>query len=86
MAPLVLASINSSRGMGASNSRSKERFFFSKVTVTASIEVVPNKMEMATTPGSSVIMLSSPLPDLMKNIPVHARGKISPQLIFGGFR
>src|SRR6056297_201840 len=36
MAPLVLASIRTSRGIGASRSRSKERCFFSKVTVTAS--------------------------------------------------
>jgi hypothetical protein len=43
-------------------------------------------MDKATTPGRTVAMLSSPLPDLMKNIPVHAKGKIRPQLTLGGFR
>ncbi|MFP4109249.1 MAG: hypothetical protein ACLFT1_09255 [Desulfonatronovibrio sp.] len=42
-------------------------------------------MDMATTPGSRDSTFSRPLPDLMKNMPVQARGKISPQLIFGGF-
>ncbi len=86
MAPPVLASISSSSGTGASSSRSKERFFFSKVTVTASREVVPNRMDRATTPGSIEATLSSPLPDLMKNMPVQASGKMKPQLKFGGFR
>jgi len=86
IAPLVLASISSSNGIGASSSRSKERFFFSKVTVTASMEVVPKRMETATTPGSKVWMLSRPLPDRMKNMPVQARGKRIPQLTFGGLR
>jgi hypothetical protein len=48
--------------------------------------VVPNRIETATTPGSSVGMLSAPLPDRMKNIPVQASGKIRPQLMLGGFR
>jgi hypothetical protein len=56
------------------------------VTVTASIEVVPNRTEIATTPGRRVRTLSNPLPDFMKNIPVQARGKIKPQLMLGGFR
>ena len=86
MAPLVLASINNSRGMGASSNRSKVRFFFSKVTVTASMEVVPNRMETATTPGSRIAMSSGPRPDLTKNMPVHAKGKRMPQLMLGGFR
>ena len=86
MAPPVLASIRSSKEMGAKRSRSKERFFFSKVTVTASSDVVPNRMETATTPGSKVEMLPRPLPDRMKNIPVQARGKMSPQLMLGGLR
>jgi len=50
------------------------------------MDVVPNRMEMATTPGNRVNMAAGPLPDLMKNIPVHASGKINPQLMFGGFR
>jgi hypothetical protein len=54
--------------------------------VTASMEVVPKSTEIVATPGSSVKILSSPLPDLIKNIPVHASGKIMPQLMFGGLR
>jgi len=72
--------------MGARSKRSKDRPFFSNVIVTDSRLVVPNKTDMATTPGSNPIMLSSPCPDLMKNMPVHARGKIMPQLILGGLR
>lgn len=86
IAPVVLASISISRGMGARSSRSKERFFFSKVTVTESREVLPNRMDKAITPGSIAERLSSPLPDLIKNIPVQASGKIKPELTFGGFR
>lgn len=86
IAPAVLANIRSPTGIGASSKRSKERPFFSNVTVTASKEVVPNRMEIAITPGSSERTLSSPRPDLMKNIPVHAIGKINPQLTFGGLR
>jgi len=86
IAPEVLASIRSSREMGASSNRSNERLRFSKVMVTASIEVVPKRMEIVITPGSSVRTLSSPLPDLIKNMPVHASGKIIPQLILGGLR
>ena len=85
-APPVLASINSSRGMGASSSRSKDRPFFSNVTVTANILVVPNSTDTAIRPGSSVGTLSAPSPDLIKNMPVQASGKIRPQLIFGGLR
>ena len=72
--------------MGAKRSLSKERFFFSKVMVTASMEVVPKSMEIATTPGRMVDTVPRPVPDLMKNIPVHARGKMIPQLMLGGFR
>jgi hypothetical protein len=74
------------REIGARRRRSKDRFFFSNVTVTESMEVVPKRIEMATRPGRREGMLSSPLPDLMKNIPVHARGKMIPQLTLGGFR
>jgi len=86
IAPLVLANIRSSSEMGESSSLSKERFFFSKVTVTASMEVVPNRMEIAITPGSIAGMLSEPLPDLIKNIDVQATGNINPQLMLGGLR
>ena len=72
--------------MGAVSSLSKERLRFSKVMVTASIEVVPKRTEMVMTPGSSDGTLSTPLPDLRKNMPVHAKGKIIPQLMLGGLR
>ena len=52
IAPEVFASIKSSSEIGDSKSLSKERFFFSKVIVTASIEVVPNRTDTDTTPGS----------------------------------
>ena len=86
IAPDVLDSIRSSRDMGARISLSKERLRFSKVMVTASIEVVPKRMEIVITPGRSAKTLSRPLPDLMKNIPVQANGKMIPQLTLGGFR
>jgi len=54
--------------------------------VFASMDVVPSSTETATTPGRSVGMLSRPLPDRTKDIPVHASGKMIPQLTFGGFR
>jgi hypothetical protein len=50
------------------------------------MDVVPKRMERATTPGRRVIISSNPLPDLKKNIDVHAKGKIIPQLILGGFK
>jgi hypothetical protein len=71
--------------MGASSKRSKSVSFL-EVTVTDNREVVPNKTEMAITPGSRVSMLSRPLPDRIKNIPVQAIGKINPQLMLGGLR
>ena len=86
IAPEVLASIRSSRDMGDSSNLSKERLRFSNVMVTASIEVVPKRMEIVITPGKSARTLSSPLPDLMKNMPVQASGKIIPQLMLGGLR
>jgi hypothetical protein len=97
MAPEVFASIRNSRGTGASRRRSNERPFFSKVTVTASMDVVPKRTDSAMTPGSRAGMLSNPgrvvngpptpgRPERMKNIPVQASGKTIPQLMFGGFR
>jgi hypothetical protein len=86
IAPDVLASMRSSSEIGASRSLSKERPLLSKVIVTASIEVVPNSIEIVMTPGRRVKTLSKPLPDLIKNIPVHARGNIIPQLMLGGLR
>jgi len=86
IAPEVLASIRSSRDIGARSNLSNDRLRFSNVMVTASIEVVPKSMEIVITPGNRVRMLSIPLPDLMKNMPVHASGKIIPQLMLGGLR
>ena len=86
IAPEVLAIISNSNEIGARSNLSNERLLLSNVIVTASIEVVPNRTEMVITPGSSVSTLSSPLPDLMKNIPVQASGKIIPQLMLGGLR
>jgi len=86
MAPDVFASINNSNGIGESSSRSNDRPFFSKVTVTASSDVVPNRTEMPTMPGSRVERLSMPRPDLMKNMPAQASGNMSPQLTLGGLR
>ena len=86
IAPEVLASIKSSRDMGARSSLSNDRLRFSNVMVTASIEVVPNRIEMVITPGKSASTLSSPLPDLIKNMPVQAKGKIIPQEMLGGLR
>jgi hypothetical protein len=86
IAPVVLASISNSNDIGARSNLSNDRLRLSKVMVTESIEVVPKRMEIVTTPGRTDKMLSQPLPDLMKNMPVHARGKIIPQLILGGLR
>ena len=85
MVPVVLASIKRFRLMGASNNRSKERFFLSKVIVTASIEVVPNKTDKAMTPGRIPLMSTAP-PERIKNMSVHETGKIIPQLMLGGFK
>ena len=86
IAPEVLASISNSREIGARSSLSNDRFRLSKVRVTDSKEVVPNSIEIVTTPGKSSNTLSRPSPDLIKNIPVQASGKIIPQLILGGLR
>ena len=86
IAPAVLANMSNSRDMGERSSLSKDRFRLSKVRVTDSKEVVPNSIEMVITPGKSSNTLSTPSPDLMKNIPVQASGKIIPQLTFGGLR
>jgi hypothetical protein len=58
----------------------------SKVIVTASIEVVPNRIDTATSPRSSGSTASTPAPERIRNIPVQASGKIRPQLTFGGLR
>jgi hypothetical protein len=86
IAPDVLANISVSKEMGARSSLSNDRFLLSKVRVTDSSEVVPNSMEIVTTPGRRSSTLSIPILDLIKNIPVQANGKIIPQLTFGGLR
>jgi hypothetical protein len=85
MAPLVFASIRKFRSRGANRSLSKERLLLSKVMVTASIEVVPKRMDRLITPGRSSRTFTA-VCDFKKNISVQATGKTNPQLIFGGFR
>jgi len=86
IAPEVLANIRSSSDIGARSNLSNDRLRFSNVMVTASIEVVPKRMEIVITPGRNARTLSNPLPDLMKNMPVQASGKIMPQEMLGGLR
>jgi hypothetical protein len=84
-APPVLANIKVFKEMGASKRRSKEACFFSKVMVTASMEVVPKSIDRETSPGRKSGISTEP-PDLRKNIRVQEKGNIIPQLILGGFR
>jgi hypothetical protein len=86
IAPEVLANIRSCSDIGARSNRSKERLRLSKVIVTDNKDVVPKRMEIAMTPGKRDRTLSNPLPDLMKNMPVQARGNIMPQETLGGLR
>ena len=86
IAPEVLANISVSKEIGARSNLSNDRFRLSKVRVTDSSEVVPNSMEIVTTPGNRFSTLSIPIPDLIKNIPVQASGKMIPQLTLGGLR
>jgi hypothetical protein len=53
--------------------------------VRGSMEVEPKRIEIQTTPGSRPRMFSKTCPDFMNNKAVHAKGKMSPQLTFGGF-
>ena len=85
MAPVVFDSISKFKLIGASKSLSKELFFLSKVIVTASIEVVPNNIDIDITPGSISLIPKSDC-DLIKNINVQATGNIMPQLMLGGFK
>lgn len=82
--PAILAKTSTFRLIGASSSRSNDLLLRSNVMVTASIEVVPNKTLIEIRPGSSSTMF--PLGLRMSCINVHERGKMMPQLIFGGFR
>jgi hypothetical protein len=53
--------------------------------VTESIDVVPKRTDMATIPGNTSI-ISNALFVLRNIISIQAKGKIIPQLIFGGFK
>jgi len=86
MAPEVFANIIRPSGMGESKILSKVLLFFSKVIVTESMDVVPKSMEMAIIPGNMDITSIILPPVLIKNMPAHAKGKMIPQLILGGFR
>ena len=86
IAPEVLANIRSSSEIGDNNNLSKERLRLSKVMVTDNMDVVPKRIEIVMTPGRRPRTLSSPLPDLIKNMPVQARGNMIPQEMFGGLR
>lgn len=85
MAPLVLANIKVFKSIGANKSRLKEACFFSKVIVTASIEVVPKRIDKDIKPGKKP-GISTGASVLKKNIKVQEIGKSSPQLILGGFK
>jgi len=84
-APLILENTSNSVLIGARSSLSNERALLSKVIVTASIEVVPKSIDIATIPANISSILKA-VPDLKKNISIHAKGKIIPHLIFGGFK
>jgi hypothetical protein len=85
IAPVIFAVISSSILIGANNNLSKERDFLSNVMVTESMEVVPNRMDIATIPLNTSSILNTVLV-LINIISIHANGKTIPQLIFGGFR
>ncbi|MPN42601.1 hypothetical protein SDC9_190158 [bioreactor metagenome] len=87
-APDILAATMVFRLIGASKRRSKERPFRSKVMVTASMDVVPNRTLIAISPGSiSLMSAMSTFPvERIICISVHESGKIMPQLMLGGFR
>jgi len=85
IALVIFAMIISSILIGASNNLSNARDFLSNVIVTASIEVVPKRILIATIPGKTSSILK-PFPVLINSISIHAKGKIIPQLMFGGFK
>jgi len=85
IAPVIFATISNSILSGANNSLSNERDFLSNVMVTDSIEVVPNRMDIATIPLKTSSIWNAVF--VFTNIiSIHANGKMMPQLIFGGFR
>ena len=85
-APESFATISRAKGKGATSNLSNARVLFSKVIVTASIELLPKSTAKETTPGRSSLISPKLRPALIKKRIVQARGKRSPQLRFGGFR
>lgn len=85
IAPSILAETNILILIGANNNLSKDLLLFSNVMVTASMDVVPNNILMAIKPGNSSTIPISP-DDRINCIRVQERGKIIPQLMFGGFK
>jgi hypothetical protein len=69
IAPTVFAIISKFNPMGASSSLSKDLPFLSKVIVTASMDVVPKRMDIAMIPGR-ISLISTSIFDLNKNISV----------------
>jgi len=64
-APLIFEKTSTSVLMGARSSLSNDLAFLSKVIVTASIDVVPKRIDMATIPANISTILKE-LPDLKK--------------------
>lgn len=85
IAPVILAKTSSSILNGAIISLSNDRDFLSKVIVTESMDVVPNKIDIATIPGN-ISLISNAIPVLTNIMSIQAKGKMIPQLIFGGFK
>jgi len=85
IAPVIFAVISNLILIGANNNRSNDFDFLSNVIVTASIDVVPNRIDKLIIPGKTSSMLKAVLV-FINIINIHAKGKIIPQLIFGGFR
>jgi hypothetical protein len=85
IAPAIFAIISNLILIGANNNRSNDLDFLSNVIVTESIDVVPKRIDIPTIPGKTSSMLKVVLV-LINIINIQAKGKIIPQLIFGGFR
>lgn len=84
IAPVIFANTIVLRLIGASSNLSNECPLRSKVIVTANMEVVPKSTLMAIRPGSNSIRF--PSGERISCINVQDKGKMIPQLIFGGLR